>query len=116
MHRAKSFSRVNFFRFPLTLNDLAGKLDAKTLLKITWDKLQAPGETVTDNFETFAVNQYGRTLAERFSAQLLSKIVGRSNTQTIYSHIGTEIKRTRSKNLYPLFLIGRGAKAETLGW
>ena len=38
------FFEGKFFHFPLTLSDLVEKLDAKTLWKITWDKLRVGRE------------------------------------------------------------------------
>ena len=70
------FFEGQFFRFPLTLSDLVEKLDAKTLLKIAWDKLPVRRRKLGDNFETFAVNQYGRTLAERFLLNYSQKLWG----------------------------------------
>ena len=70
------FYEGQFFRFPLTLSDLVEKLDAKTLLKIAWDKLRVTRRKPADNFATFALNQYGRTLAERFLLNYSQKLWG----------------------------------------
>ena len=100
------FFEGQFFRFPLTLNDLVGKLDAKTLLKITWDKLQAPGETVTDNFETFAVNQYGRTLAERFLLNYSQKLWGEAAHKLSTTISGKRLKGLDLKTFIRASLLG----------
>ena len=65
-----------YVQFPLTLRDLVQKLDAKTLLKIACDTTSAGRGKPTDNFATFAINQYGKTLAERFLLNYSQKLWG----------------------------------------
>lgn len=65
-----------YVQFPLTLRDLVQKLDAKTLLKIACDTPSAGRGKPTDNFATFAINQYGKTLAERFLLNYSQKLWG----------------------------------------
>lgn len=108
------FFEGQFFRFPLTLNDLVGKLDTKTLLKITWDKLQAPGETVTDNFETFAVNQYGRTLAERFLLNYSQKLWGEATHKLSTAISGQRLKGLDLKTFIRSSLSGEDQKPRHL--
>lgn len=108
------FFEGQFFRFPLTLNDLAGKLDAKTLLKITWDKLQAPSETVTDNFQTFAINQYGRTLAERFLLNYSQKLWGEATHKLSTTISGQRLKGLDLKTFIRASLLGEEQKPRHL--
>lgn len=65
-----------FVRFPLTLSNLVQKLNVKTLLKIAWDTPGAGRGKPSDNFGKFAVNQYGKTLAERFLLNYSQKLWG----------------------------------------
>ena len=70
------FFEGKFYRFPLLLNDLVEKLETKTLLKIAWENLQSNPRKQVANFGEFAINQYGKTLAERFLLNYSEKLWG----------------------------------------
>lgn len=70
------FFEGEFYRFPLLLSDLVQKLETKTLLRIAWEKLYNRPEKQAENFATFAINQYGKTLAERFLLNYSAKLWG----------------------------------------
>ena len=70
------FFEDKFYRFPLLLNDLVEKLEIKTLLRIAWEKLYNRPEKHAENFATFAINQYGKTLSERFLLNYSEKLWG----------------------------------------
>ena len=65
-----------YVQFPLKLLDLIQKLDAKTLLKVVCDAPGAGRGKPADNFAAFAVNRYGKTLAERFLLNYSQKLWG----------------------------------------
>ena len=88
------FFEDQFYRFPLLLSDLVQKLEAKTLLKIAWEQLQIRHEKQVENFEAFAINQYGKTLAERFLLNYSEKLWG----QPTY-RLSTAISGNRLKGL-----------------
>ena len=56
------FFEGQFYQFPLSLGDLAEKLDAKTLFKIGWDKLRVERGKPVNDFATFAINRYGKNV------------------------------------------------------
>jgi len=70
------FFEGEFYRFPLLLSDLVQKLETKTLLRIAWEKLYNRPKKQVENFATFAINQYGKTLAERFLLNYSAKLWG----------------------------------------
>ena len=70
------FFNGEFYRFPLLLSDLVQKLNTKTLLRIAWEKLYNRPEKPAENFATFAINQYGKTLSERFLLNYSAKLWG----------------------------------------
>ena len=70
------FFAGEFYRFPLLLSDLVQKLETKTLLRIAWEKLYNRPKKQAENFATFAINQYGKTLAERFLFNYSEKLWG----------------------------------------
>ena len=70
------FFEGEFYRFPLLLSDLVQKLETKTLLRIAWEKLYNRPAKQAENFATFAINQYGKTLAERFLLNYSAKLWG----------------------------------------
>ena len=70
------FFEGEFYRFPLLLSDLVQKLETKTLLRIAWEKLYNRPKKPADNFATFAINQYGKTLSERFLLNYSEKLWG----------------------------------------
>ena len=70
------FFKGKFYRFPLLPSDLTQKLETKTLLKIVWEQLQSSPKKKIENFGEFAINQYGKTLAERFLLNYSEKLWG----------------------------------------
>ena len=70
------FFEGEFYRFPLLLSDLVQKLETKTLLRIAWEKLYNRPKKQAENFATFAINRYGKTLAERFLLNYSAKLWG----------------------------------------
>ena len=70
------FFQEKFYRFPLLLSDLTQKLEAKTLLKIAWDKLRSGRKKLASNFAELAITQYGKTLAELFLLNYSEKLWG----------------------------------------
>lgn len=86
------FFQDKFYRFPLTLSDLVGKLETKTLLKIAWDKLSSgPGKQV-NNFKELALNRYGKTLAERFLLNYSEKLWGEPTHKLSTAISGNRLK------------------------
>ena len=88
------FFEGKFYRFPLLLSDLTQKLEKKTLLKIVWEQLHNNHEKYAENFGEFAINQYGKTLAERFLLNYSEKLWGAPS----YS-LSTAISGNRLKGL-----------------
>ena len=70
------FFKGKFYRFPLLPSDLTQKLEKKTLLKIVWEQLHNIPRKKVENFGEFAINQYGKTLAERFLLNYSEKLWG----------------------------------------
>ena len=70
------FFEGKFYRFPLLPSDLTQKLETKTLLKIVWEQLHSIPQKKIENFGEFAINQYGKTLAERFLLNYSEKLWG----------------------------------------
>ena len=100
------FFEGKFFHFPLTLSDLVEKLDAKTLWKITWDKLRVGRERPADDFATFAINRYGKTLAERFLLNYSQKLWGEPPHKLSVAISGRRLKGLNLKNLIRSTLLG----------
>ena len=88
------FFKGKFYRFPLLSSDLTQKLETKTLLKIVWEQLYNNREKYAENFGEFAINQYGKTLAERFLLNYSEKLWG----QPPYN-LSTAIAGNRLKGL-----------------
>lgn len=88
------FFEGKFYRFPLLLSDLVEKLETKTLLKIAWENLYSNPKKQVENFEEFAINQYGKTLAERFLLNYSEKLWGQPP-----SNLSTAITGNRLKGL-----------------
>lgn len=81
-----------FYRFPLLLNDLVQKLETKTLLKIAWEKLHKRHSKQAENFAEFAINQYGKTLAERFLLNYSEKLWGQPPHKLSTAIAGNRLK------------------------
>jgi len=86
------FFQGKFYRFPLLLNDLVGKLETKTLLKIAWEKLHKKQEKQAENFAEFAISQYGKTLAERFLLNYSEKLWGQPTYKLSTAIAGNRLK------------------------
>lgn len=86
------FFEDNFYRFPLLLNDLAEKLEAKTLLKIAWEQLHSKHGRKPENFAEFAIKQYGQTLAERFLLNYSEKLWGEPTHKLSTAIAGNRLK------------------------
>ena len=86
------FFQGKFYRFPLLLSDLIQKLETKTLLKIAWEKLYSKQEKQAENFAEFAVNQYGKTLAEHFLLNYSEKLWGQPTHKLSTAITGNRLK------------------------
>lgn len=86
------FFQDKFYRFPLTLSDLVGKLETKALLKIAWDKLSSGPGKQTNNFKELALNRYGKTLAERFLLNYSEKLWGEPTHKLSTAISGNRLK------------------------
>ena len=86
------FFHGKFYRFPLLLSDLVQKLETKTLLKITWEKLHSSPKKQAENFAEFAVNQYGKTLAEHFLLNYSEKLWGQPTHKLSTAITGNRLK------------------------
>ena len=100
------FFEDRFFHFPLTLSDLVEKLDAKTLFKIGWDKLRVERGKPVDDFATFAINRYGKTLAKRFLLNYSEKLWGEPPQKLSVAVSGGRLKGLNLKNLIRSTLVG----------
>ena len=86
------FYEGKFYRFPLLLSDLTQKLEKKTLLKIVWEQLHNNREKYAENFTEFAINQYGKTLAERFLLNYSEKLWGEPSHSLSTTIAGNRLK------------------------
>ena len=86
------FFEGTFYRFPLLLSDLTQKLETKTLLKIMWEQLHNNREKYAENFAAFAINQYGKTLAERFLLNYSEKLWGAPSHSLSTTIAGNRLK------------------------
>ncbi len=86
------FFQGKFYRFPLALNDLTKKLDARTLGRIAWENVSFKPRARADDFATFAINQYGKTLAERFLLNYSEKLWGEAPHNLSTAIAGNRLK------------------------
>ncbi len=86
------FFEGKFYRFPLLLSDLTQKLETKILLKIVWEQLHNNREKYAENFTEFAINQYGKTLAERFLLNYSEKLWGAPSHSLSTTIAGNRLK------------------------
>ena len=86
------FFQGQFYRFPLLLSDLVQKLETKTLIRIAAERLYNRPEKQAENFETFAINQYGKTLAERFLLNYSEKLWGQPAHKLSTAITGNRLK------------------------
>lgn len=103
------FFEEQFYRFPLSLGDLAEKLDAKTLFKIAWDKLRVERGRPADDFARFAINRYGKTLAERFLLNYSEKLWGEPPSKLSVAVSGGRLNGLNLKSLVRSALLGDAA-------
>ena len=103
------FFEGQFYQFPLSLSDLAEKLDAKTLFRIAWDKLHVERGRPADDFATFAINRYGRTLAESFLLNYSEKLWGEPPSKLSVAVSGGRLRGLNLKNLIRSALLGDSA-------
>lgn len=108
------FFEGKFVRFPLTLSNLVRKLDAKTLLKIACDTPGAGRGKSADNFGKFAVNQYGKTLAERFLLNYSQKLWGEPPHKLSTAVSGSRLNGLEIKNFIRSTVMGDVQQAEHL--
>lgn len=91
------FYRGKFVDFPLAPFSLVGHLGLGGTLRaaaeVSWSRLKGCGQRWA-NFEDFAVNTYGRTIAERFLLTYSEKLWGAS-----CERISSSMARTRLKGL-----------------
>lgn len=100
------FFEGKFYRFPLLLSDLTQKLETKTLLKIAWEKLHSIREKQGTNFGEFAVNQYGKTLAERFLLNYSEKLWGAPSHSLSTTIAGNRLKGLDLRSFLRSVLLG----------
>ena len=86
------FFEGKFYRFPLTLSDLTKKLDARTLGRIAWENVSFKSRAQANDFATFAINQYGKTLAERFLLNYSEKLWGEAPHNLSTAIAGNRLK------------------------
>ena len=100
------FFQGKFHRFPLLLSDLVQKLETKTLLKIAWEKLHSRPKKQAENFAEFAVNQYGKTLAERFLLNYSEKLWGQPTHKLSTTISGNRLKGLDLRNFLRSVVLG----------
>lgn len=100
------FFENKFYRFPLLLNDLVQKLETKTLLKIAWEKIHSSRRKRADNFAEFAINQYGKTLAEHFLLNYSEKLWGQPPHKLSTAIAGNRLKGLDLRNFLRSTLLG----------
>ena len=100
------FFQGKFYRFPLLLSDLFQKLETKTLLKIAWEKLHSKQEKQAENFAEFAVNQYGKTLAEHFLLNYSEKLWGQPTHKLSTAIAGNRLKGLDLRNFLRSVIMG----------
>ena len=100
------FFQGKFYRFPLLMSDLVQKLETKTLLKIAWEKLHSKQEKQAENFAEFAVNQYGKTLAEHFLLNYSEKLWGQPTHKLSTAIAGNRLKGLDLRNFLRSVILG----------
>lgn len=88
------FSGGKFFRFPLSPSNLARQLSGSTLLRIALENMRPKQSRQPGNFEQFAKDQYGPTLAGRFLLNYSAKLWGEEP-----SNLSIEVSGGRLKQL-----------------
>lgn len=86
------YYQEKYYRFPLSLSDLVGKLETKTLLKIVWDNLRIGNGQQSKNFKELALKKYGKTLAERFLLNYSEKLWGQPTDKLSTAISGNRLK------------------------
>ena len=100
------FFEGKYYRFPLLLSDLTQKLQKKTLLKIVWEQLHNNREKYAENFTEFAINQYGKTLAERFLLNYSEKLWGQPPHNLSTTIAGNRLKGLDLRSFLRSTLLG----------
>ncbi len=95
-----------FYRFPLLLSDLVQKLETKTLLRIAWEKLYNRPKKQAENFATFAINQYGKMLADRFLLNYSEKLWGQPPHKLSTAISGNRLKGLDLRSFLRSMLLG----------
>ena len=106
------YSEGNFFRFPLQLANLVNQLDAKTLLQIAYENVVKPRKQTVDTFGSFALNQYGPTLANLFLLNYSHKLWG-VDPHTLSKEVsGGRLKGLDLANFIREILLGKRSRPE----
>ena len=100
------FFQGKFYRFPLLLNDLVQKLETRTLLRIAWEKLHSTPKKQVENFAEFAVNQYGKTLAERFLLNYSEKLWGQPTHKLSTAITGNRLRGLNLRSFLRSVVLG----------
>ena len=100
------FFEGKFYRFPLLLSDLVQKLETKTLLRIAGEKLYNRPEKEAENFSEFAINQYGKTLAERFLLNYSEKLWGQPAHKLSTAISGNRLKGLDTRSFLRSAMLG----------
>ena len=108
------FLQGKLYRFPLLLTDLVEKLETKTLLKIAWEKLQTTEKKQVGNFAEFAINQYGKTLAELFLLNYSEKLWGQPTHNLSTAIAGNRLKGLDLRNFLRSVVFGTPKNASHL--
>ena len=108
------FFKGKFYRFPLQPSDLTQKLETKTLLKIVWEQLHNNREKYAENFTEFAVNQYGKTLAECFLLNYSEKLWGQPPHNLSTAIAGNRLKGLESTEFPPFSCVRDTTKSKPL--
>ena len=91
----------------MQLANLVNQLDAKTLLQIAYENVVKPRKQLVDTFGSFALNQYGPTLANLFLLNYSHKLWG-VDPHTLSKEVsGGRLKGLDLANFIREILLGR---------
>ncbi len=108
------YSKGKFFRFPLQLGNLVVRLDYTMLLKIVGENLRLKKLKAVDNFGTFAVRQYGETLAKLFLLNYSRKLWGVNPYELSTEVSGGRMKGLDLANFLRETLLGKSIRSDHL--
>ena len=108
------YSKGNFFRFPLQLRDLVARLDFTTLLKIVSENMHLKNRKSDGNFGTFAIGQYGETLANLFLLNYSRKLWGVNPYGLSTEVSGGRMKGLDLANFLRETLLGKSIRSDHL--